>query len=72
LNVVKSYFGPVEDLFLLAATDIIIGADSTFGAFASYYGNIPLIVFQRPRIDWDYYKDKQYYFENKYNQFVAY
>jgi len=66
LNVIKSDFNGVTDLFLLAATDIIIGSDSTFGAFASYYGDIPMIVFQRNKIDWDYYKDKQKYFENKY------
>jgi len=49
---------------LLAATDIIIGSDSTFGAFASYYGNLPFIVFEK-KIDWNYYKDKKYFFENK-------
>ena len=66
LNIIKSNFNAVEDLFLLAATDIIIGSDSTFGAFASYYGDIPMIVFRRDKIDWAYYWDKKRYFENKY------
>ena len=72
LNVIKSNFNTIEDLFLLAATDIIIGANSTFGALAAYYGNIPFIVFQRERIDWEYYKNKNEYFENKYSTFVWY
>ncbi len=57
----------VEDLFTLASCDTIIGSNSTFGAWASYYGNIPLIVFERDQIDWNYYKNKDLskYFENK-------
>lgn len=66
LNVIKNNGNPIEDLFLLANTDIIIGADSTFGALASYFGNIPFIIFQRDKIDWTYYLDKNKYFENKY------
>jgi hypothetical protein len=64
LNVIKSDFNAAEDLFLLAAADIIIGSNSTFGAFASYYGNLPFIVFEK-NINWGYYQDKKYYFENK-------
>jgi len=67
LNVIKSDFNAVTDLFLLAAADIIIGSDSTFGSFASYYGNIPHIVFTKPEIDWPYYKNKNNYFINKYS-----
>ena len=54
----------VEDLFTLASCDAIIGSNSTFGAWASYYGNIPLIVFERDQIDWEYYKNKDM---NKFN-----
>ncbi len=61
----------IEDLYKLSLTDIIIGSDSTFGAFASYYGDIPYIVFKK-EIDWDYYKEKAGYFENKYNTTVNY
>lgn len=53
----------IEDLHALSLTDTIIGSDSTFGAFASYYGNIPFIVFEK-NIDWDYYEAKNKYFEN--------
>ena len=42
----------IEDLFVLSQTDIIIGSDSTFGAFAAYLGNIPFAVFAAPYIDW--------------------
>lgn len=57
----------VEDLFELSMVDSILGSDSTFGAFASYYGNIPFIIFKREGIDWGYYQDKKEYFENKYS-----
>ena len=63
LNAIKSDFNAVNDLFLLAAADIIIGSDSTFGVFASYYGNLPFIVFEK-KIDWNYYKNKTNYSEN--------
>lgn len=72
LNVVRSHGNAVEDLFLLSKTDLIIGSNSSYGAFASYYGNIPMIIFQRESIDWEYYKDKKEYFEDKYCTFVWY
>lgn len=70
-NLVISKGSPVEDLCKLSLTDAIIGSDSTFGAFASFYGNIPYIVF-KDAIDWSYYKDKKGYFENRYNTTVNY
>ena len=72
LNTVISENNAVTDLFLLASTDIIIGSNSTFGAFASYYGNTPLIVMQKESMDWEYYKDKNKFFENKFSTFVHY
>lgn len=72
LNTVISKENAVHDLFLLSSTDVIIGSNSTFGAFASYYGNIPLIVMQKENMDWTYYTDKNTYFENKYSTFVHY
>jgi len=72
LNVIISRNNAVTDLFLLASTDTIIGSNSTFGAFASYYGNIPFIIMQRENMDWDYYRDKRGYFENKYATMVHY
>jgi hypothetical protein len=71
LNISQNTGNEIEDLFLLAKTDFIIGANSTFGAFASYYGNIPFLVFDH-KIDWGYYFDKKYYFENKYSTMVNY
>jgi len=65
LNYIISKKNPVEDLFLLSKTDIVIGSDSSFGEFSAYYGNISHIIFKNEKIDWKYYqKDK--YFQNKY------
>lgn len=72
LNISVSKENAVHDLFLLSSTDIIIGSNSTFGAFASYYGNIPSVVMQKERMNWDYYVDKKTYFENKYSTMVHY
>ncbi len=66
LNIWRAERGFVHDLFLLAACDVILGSDSTFGAFASYYGDVPHVVFQKGVMDWSYYKGKNRYFENKY------
>ena len=72
LKVVISKDSAVHDLFLLSKTDVIIGSNSTFGAFASYYGNIPFIVMQKDSMDWEYYSGKEAYSENKYSTFVHY
>lgn len=72
LNIVVSNSNAVADLFLLASTDVVIGSNSTFGAFAAYYGNIPFIVMQEEVIDWDYYQGKTGFFENKYSTMVHY
>jgi len=52
LNFVFGLGEAIEDLYSLSKTDLIIGSNSTYGAFAAYYGNIPIIVFERPRIEW--------------------
>lgn len=62
----------IHDLFLLSSTDAIVGSNSTFGAFASYYGNIPFIVMQKDQMNWEYYGDKTRYFENEYSTMVHY
>lgn len=64
--------GMVEDLFILAGTDAVIGSNSTFGDFASYYGNIPHIIFEKTAMDWAYYSDKKSFFPNKYCSWVHY
>ncbi len=72
LNIFVSKENAIADLFLLASMDAIIGSNSTFGAFASYYGNIPFIVMQKESMDWTYYLDKTKFFENKYSTMAYY
>jgi len=72
LNIFISKGIAVADLYLLASCDAIIGSDSTFGAWASYYGNVPFIVMQKSEMDWEYYKNKRLFFENKYSTVVHY
>lgn len=72
INIYVSKNNAVTDLFLLSSTDIIVGSNSTFGSFASYYGNIPLIVIQNSNMDWEYYKNRTGFFENKYSTFVKF
>ncbi|HEY4500328.1 MAG TPA: hypothetical protein VJH25_00870 [Candidatus Paceibacterota bacterium] len=70
LNVYFSKENAVTDLFLLARADIIIGSDSSFGAFASWYGDIPHIIAKRESMDWDYYRGRASCFRNKYATLV--
>ena len=72
LNVLIRQDIAVADLFLLASTDRILGSESTFGAFAGYYGDIPFIVMQHEKMDWEYYKHKERFFEGKYSTMVHY
>lgn len=72
LNTYISHENAVADLFLLSKTSVIIGSDSSFGGFASYYGNIPLIIMEKEKMDWEYYRDKKKYFENKYSTTILY
>lgn len=72
LNIYVSKENSVTDLFLLSQTNIILGSDSSFGAFAAWYGNIPHIIFKNETIDWAYYKDKNSFFENKYTLLTQY
>jgi len=72
LNIYISAENSVTDLFLLSKTDTILGSDSSFGGFASWYGNIPHIIFKNEPIDWLYYADKTGFFENKYTLLAQY
>ena len=56
----------VTDLFMLARTSVILGSDSSFGHFASWYGDIPHLVVTREPMDWSYYAGRTSYFPNKY------
>ncbi len=72
LNIHISKENAVTDLFLLSKTDAILGSHSTFGNFASWYGDIPRIIFKNEPINWQYYRDKKSFFENKYSTITQY
>jgi hypothetical protein len=72
LNIHISKEKAVIDLFLLSSCDEILGSDSSFGAFASWYGNIPHIIMTKENMDWEYYKDKTTFFQNKYSTLAHY
>lgn len=44
LNIIVSEHEPVIDLYAMASCDYIIGPPSTFTMWASYYGNVPLLI----------------------------
>ncbi len=67
LLAVKSERDFIHDLFILASCDTVLGSDSTFGALAAYYGDIPHVIFKNEPIDWEYYRGKEGYFDNKYS-----
>ena len=52
LNIFFANGNLVEDLYTLSKTDLIFGCRSTYSSFASYYGNVPLIIFNQRGIDW--------------------
>ncbi|MEO8192484.1 MAG: alpha-1,2-fucosyltransferase [Gemmatimonadales bacterium] len=59
--------GPGEataDLLALSACDWILGSNSTFGGFASYYGDKPFAILERDGIDWTRYADRTGYIED--------
>ncbi len=72
INIIAGPGDFIKDLFILASTNFIIGSNSTFGSFASYYGNIPIVIFKRGNINWNYYFNKKGYFENKECTMVQY
>jgi hypothetical protein len=46
LRVMRGIGSAVEDLYALAACDLIIGPPSTFSGWASFYGSVPMIVLE--------------------------
>lgn len=60
----------VTNLFLLSKCSVVIGTNSTFSNLAAWFGNIPHIVATDEPIDWEYYRNQQAYFENKYATFA--
>lgn len=67
LNISVNRGNAIEDLYMLSLCDVIIGSNSSFGNFAAYYGNKPHIILQKELMDWEYYKNRSAYFENKYS-----
>jgi hypothetical protein len=53
LNILVSKEHAVTDLFLLSKTDVILGSDSSFGAFAAWYGNIRHFIFKKEVMDFN-------------------
>lgn len=66
LNIQVNKGNPIEDLYLLSLCDAIIGSNSSFGNFSAFYGNKPHIILQKGKMDWEYYKNRNTYFQNKY------
>lgn len=66
LNIMINKGNAIEDFCLLSLCDVIIGSNSSFGNFAAFLGNKPHIIFQKEKMDWLYYRDRETYFENKY------
>lgn len=60
----------VMNLFLLSKCSVVIGTNSTFSNLAAWFGNIPHIVATNEPTDWEYYRNKTTYFENKYATFA--
>src|SRR3989344_30501 len=60
----------VTNLFLLSRCSVVIGTNSTFSNLAAWFGNIPHIVTTNDPVNWEYYRDKATYFENKYATFA--
>ena len=53
LNYIKGLGKSILDLYTLALTDMIIGSVSTYGQWASYYGQVNMINFSRDNINWN-------------------
>lgn len=60
----------VKNLFLLSKCSVVIGTNSTFSNLAAWFGNVPHIVATNEPVDWDYYRNRPAYFENKYATFA--
>lgn len=64
------YGNDVATLFLLSTCSVVIGSNSTFSNLAAWFGNVPHIVATNEPMDWEYYRNRQAYFENKYATFA--
>lgn len=59
-----------KNLFLLSKASVIVGTNTTFSNMAAWFGNVPHMVVANEPLDWEYYKNKVGYFENKYATFA--
>jgi len=64
INYITGTKNIIEDMLLLSMTDFIIGSDSTFGIFAAYYGNIPIVFFNKERMNWTVTDSKTFSYFN--------
>lgn len=55
---------------LLSSTNVVIGTNSSLANLAAWFGNVPHIVTSVEPIDWEYYRGKNLFFENKYATFT--
>ncbi len=60
----------VTNLFLLSRCSVVIGTNSTFSNLSAWFGDAPHLVTTNEPIDWEYYRHKTAYFENKYATFA--
>lgn len=68
LNISIGIGGVAEDLFTLSKTDFILGSDSTFGAMSAYLGNIPIVFFDRNKMDYSPINKRRFnYYNNSLN-----
>lgn len=65
-----SHENEVPNLFLLSKCSAVIGTNSSFSNLAAWFGNVPHIVTTNEPIDWEYYRSRATYFENKYATFA--
>ncbi|MBU0647428.1 alpha-1,2-fucosyltransferase [Patescibacteria group bacterium] len=52
LNFVKGLGNEISDLYTLSECDLIIGSNSTYNAWAAYYGRKPRVIFSKEKINW--------------------
>lgn len=52
LPIVNGLNTEIGDLLCLSLADAVIGSNSTYGAWAAYYGNKPFFTFSKDKIDW--------------------
>lgn len=59
-----------DDVFELARCSVVLGDNSTASNLAAWLGNVAHVVMAQGLIDWEYYRGKNRYFENKYATFA--